>query len=826
MADNSDGSIWINVDLDDRDAEKKLRSLADKIRKLEDDTRIKTNQRDRLSARLEEVEAAYKQAINAGDDESAKRLAKEYDSVSKKIDSLNEKLQVNADKMGLLTERAEEYKKQIGDTGSEAAKGGLLQRLARWNWSKSEGGEAPEEPVSRASVALGERTKNLLTQWKRVNTYLTNAAGRLRVFSALTTKLGNIMSRVGKLAAGAFIFSQLTRGFSAMRSTMEDMLQTNTNLMMAMTRFKGAVRAMIEPIYSAVVPALTALLNLLTRVVTALGTFTATIFGKTAAEAQANAKALEEQADATEATGKAAKDASKPLASFDEINKLDTSQGGGGGGSAAAALAGTEAAGGVIGGWGEMLSGFLDKLIAKLPQLDAALQRAAENFNDFARKAAAALTFPGLADQVAVLGMGIADALNHMIATIDWGALGTALGAGFNLALMGLVSFIYGFDWLALGAAVADILNKSIEQMDWQNVGRLLWAKFKISIEFFAGLLQSLDMAALAKAASDIAIGFVDGISETLEKIDWEQLGRQTAALIANIKWGKVTAALFRALGTALAGLAQFLWGTIEDAWNSVVNWWHDVAYEDGQFTIEGLLDGIAWKMDGILQWLKTYVRDPFVNGFKKLFGINSPSTVMYEQGVFLMEGLLGGIRERWSAIQTTLTAAWSSIRDGAAAAFEQVRQKVQDAWSRMWSGVKGTLNRMLSGVESWINGIIRGINRLLKAVSSVADAVGGLLGFKAPNLSISEVRLPRLAQGAVIPPNREFLAVLGDQKQGTNIEAPLDTIVQAFRQAMGELGGSRFGQRELVLKIGEREAGRIVVDLFNQETSRVGVTL
>ena len=944
MADNSDGSIWINVDLDDRDAEKKLRSLADKIRKLEDDTRIKTNQRDRLSARLEEVEAAYKQAINAGDDESAKRLTKEYDSVSKKISTINEKLQVNEDKMELLVERAEEYKEQLN--GANAP--GLLQRLARWNWSQPEAGEAPEEPVSRASLALGERTKNLMTQWKRVNTYLSNAAGRLRVFSALTSRLGSIMSRVGKLAASAFIFTQITRGFSSLRSTMEDMLQTNTNLMMAMTRFKGAVRAMIEPIYSAVVPALTALLNLLTRVMTTLGTFTATVFGKTATEAQANAQALDEQADATEATGKAAKDASKPLASFDEINKLDTSKDSGGGGSgAAAALAGTAATGGMIGGWGEMLSGFLDKLIAKLPQLDNALQRAAESFNSFARKAAEALTFPGLADQVAVLGMGIADTLNHMIATIDWGALGTALGAGLNLALVGLVSFIYGFDWIALGAAVAESLNKAIDQIDWQNVGRLLWAKFKISIEFWAGLLQSLDMAALAKAASDIAIGFVDGISETLEKIDWEQLGRQTATLIANIKWGEVTAALFRALGTALAGLALFLWGLIEDAWNDVVDWWHDVAYEDGQFTIEGLLDGIKSVFRDIYNWLKTYVADPFVNGFKKLFGINSPSTVMHEQGVFLMEGLLGGISEtwesvkkffdeafrnlkqwcsdtwdsvkqtaseKWDGIKETLSEKWTSIKETlsdtwdkvkqntsetwdnvktttsdkwktihqnlsqtwatikqtgaetwnnirktisdswdkvkkasgekwdsikqslsdtwdetsekASEAFGAIKESISEAWSGMWDGVKGTLNSMLSGVESWINGIIRGINRLLDAVSDVAWAIGDLLGFSIPSLSISQVRLPRLAQGAVIPPNREFLAVLGDQKQGTNIEAPLDTIVQAFRQAMGELGGGRFGQRELVLKIGEREAGRIVVDLFNQETSRVGVTL
>lgn len=785
----ADGSIEFNVELDAKDAEAELRRLQKEINKLEDDTKVKQAAKDRLTQQLQEIEAAYKKAISAGDDETAKAMAKDYDSVAGKIEAINEKLDTNADKIKVAQERAAEYMRQL-ETSPELP--------------DEQGGSGAE----RAATAIGKRGGNLIAQWKRVNTYLTNAAGRLRVFSALTTRLGAIMSRVGKLAAGAFVFSQLTRGFSAMRTSMEEMLQTNTDLMMAMTRFKGAVRAMIEPIYSGVVPALTALLNLLTRVVTALGTFTATIFGKTAAEAQANAKALEEQADATEATGKAAKDASKPLASFDEINKLDTSQGGGGGGSAAAALAGTAATGGVIGDWGETFSGFLDKLIAKLPQLDDALQRAAENFNDFARKAAAALTFPGLADQVAVLGMGLADALNHMIATIDWGALGTALGAGFNLALMGLVSFIYGFDWLALGEAVAESLNRAVAQIEWQNVGRMLWAGFKIALEFLAGLLQHADMAQLAKAAGDIAIGLFDGISETLETIDWEQIGRQVADFLIHVDWVAVAEACFTVLGAAFKGAIEFLWGLILEAWDELVKWWHEDAKEDGENVVYGLLDGIESVFRGIYHWLKTYVVDPFVNGFKELFGINSPSTVMYEQGVYLMEGLLGGIRERWSAIQTTLTTAWATIRDGAAAAFEQVRQKVQDAWSRMWSGVKGTLNSMLSGVESWINGIIRGINRLLKAVSSVAGAVGGLLGFKAPNLSISEVRLPRLAQGAVIPPNREFLAVLGDQTSGRNIEAPEGLISQIVAREMAPLAGLL---RELIEV--EREGRVIAVD-------------
>jgi hypothetical protein len=49
---------------------------------------------------------------------------------------------------------------------------------------------------------------------------------------------------------------------------------------------------------------------------------------------------------------------------------------------------------------------------------------------------------------------------------------------------------------------------------------------------------------------------------------------------------------------------------------------------------------------------------------------------------------------------------------------------------------------------------------------------------------------IPALAKGAVIPPNAPFMAMLGDQKHGTNIEAPLDTIKQALAEVMAVQGG------------------------------------
>ena len=91
-----------------------------------------------------------------------------------------------------------------------------------------------------------------------------------------------------------------------------------------------------------------------------------------------------------------------------------------------------------------------------------------------------------------------------------------------------------------------------------------------------------------------------------------------------------------------------------------------------------------------------------------------------------------------------------------------------------------------------------------------------------SPYAVVREV--PALASGAVIPPNQKFLAMLGDQKNGTNIETPLATMVQAFRQALNE--GGYGGKRTVVLQVDRREFGRVTYDAYNEESQRVGVSL
>ena len=136
----------------------------------------------------------------------------------------------------------------------------------------------------------------------------------------------------------------------------------------------------------------------------------------------------------------------------------------------------------------------------------------------------------------------------------------------------------------------------------------------------------------------------------------------------------------------------------------------------------------------------------------------------------------------------------------------------------------------MIGIVESAINFFVRGINKFTSWLSDalsfdVPEWVPGIGGksFELMIPSIPEVALPRLAQGAVIPPNREFMAVLGDQKTGTNIEAPLETIVRAMQIALGSFNNP---QNEAIMVLDDEVIGKLIYKLYNAEKIRVGVTI
>ena len=133
-----------------------------------------------------------------------------------------------------------------------------------------------------------------------------------------------------------------------------------------------------------------------------------------------------------------------------------------------------------------------------------------------------------------------------------------------------------------------------------------------------------------------------------------------------------------------------------------------------------------------------------------------------------------------------------------------------------------GFINGLISGAVNGLNSLINLINGIrIKIPDWVPEIGGNVYGF---NLGmITAPQIPYLAQGAVLPANRPFLAVVGDQKHGTNVEAPLSTIQAAVAEVMGPQGTSDINftfTGDLV------QLGRVLKPVIERENRRVGGSL
>lgn len=143
-------------------------------------------------------------------------------------------------------------------------------------------------------------------------------------------RIKKFSDRVKGLVKRVFIFTMITAALRSMKDWMGKVVQSNSEASAAVARLKGALLTLAQPILSVLIPAFTALVNILTRIVSAIAGMVSLLFGKTIGQAKDAAKNMYDEAEAIEATGGAAKKASKSLASFDEINKLSNSASGGG----------------------------------------------------------------------------------------------------------------------------------------------------------------------------------------------------------------------------------------------------------------------------------------------------------------------------------------------------------------------------------------------------------------------------------------------------------------------------------------------------------------
>ena len=467
------------------------------------------------------------------------------------------------------------------------------------------------------------------------------------------------------------------------------------------------------------------------------------------------------------------------------------------------------------------------------------------------------------------LGAKLAEGFNGLVDEVDFWNLGTLLGNKMMILPQILLGFVQNLDWTLLGNQIAVGLNGMVNAIDLsviaEALGTAITGIFQAAVEFsrtfdwtqlgtniYEGIntfINTVDWAVVGQGISDFVKGILDTLITVIQGIDWAEVVEAIETTVANIDWigiaGKILEFLATAIGTIIGALAKIIGDAIAGGVEGAIQYFKDKTEECGGNVVNGIFKGIGDAVKGIANWIYEHIFKPFIEGFKNAFGIHSPSTVMAEQGRYIIEGLLqgisdfiGGIKDKFNEIKDLIIGKILEAKDGAVQKAVEMKnrflQLVDDIREKFRRGFDGLVDL----VRSPINWVIRMLNSLLNKVESaqnwIAEALSfsislpgwaqDLTGYSSFGVSVPKWSLPNipyLASGAVIPPNKEFMAVLGDQKQGNNIEAPESLIRRIVREESGRSSGNKY---EIPLKVGRRELARLVIDeakLMRVETGR-----
>ena len=301
---------------------------------------------------------------------------------------------------------------------------------------------------------------------------------------------------------------------------------------------------------------------------------------------------------------------------------------------------------------------------------------------------------------------------------------------------------------------------------------------------------------------------------------------------------------------------------------------------------IEGLAFGtILAGIVILIQSIVEFIQDPSWDNFAKILqglailltgvaiamlAVNAANPVAWIiLAIAMIVALVAVIIKNWDTVKNVLSSVGDWI-------YNHIIKPVADFFSGLWQGIKNGVNSSVQWVKDKFWSIIDFFNNLISKIvgffkslgTKVGNAIGsafitvinGVLGAvenilnfpiksinkliktinKVPGINLGTLptfKLPRLASGAVIPPRHEFAAILGDQKHGTNIEAPLETIKQANREVMQEFLGTLSNlndqEREIVLKnmtfvlqFGSSNFQKIVIDSIRLSEKELGKQL
>ena len=735
-ASHSDGSVIIRVNVNAAEADKELVRLTKKINALNE--RISDKKQDQmplveqskqLAAVLDDAKAKL-DYMKSGDtfftsssikeqEQTVASLQKEWDGVQKKVETMNASIAKDTRSIERMSNRAGELSAQIAG-------------------------------ASKSSAALAAASK-------KADEYMDR-----------------FVRRVKGLARRVFIFGLIAQGLRSVRDWFGKVIKSNDQATKAIARLKGALLTLAQPLLQVLIPAFTTFVELVTKIVTAIGRVMSQLFGTTYEQSQKAAESLYNESDALDKTGKSAKKATKSLAAFDEINRLSGSEDA----KDKDKLAPDFSSGPELSD--KKAKGILG-LITSIGALLLGLKLSDTLIGGLKTALGLAIAFQGALQFISNL-------LRAWSSGLDWSnLLGMLLGAA---ALVAGLALAFG----KVGAAIGLIITGIMEMVAGIHDADVNGWNLKNTLLTIAGLISSgLGISLLTKSWIPLIIAGILSVvlAITVATGHGKELIESLKTVVLRFKdffVGLFEGDLIAAIGglktafDGLKGVAHAVLDSFRDMTNNLLS------------LLEYVCGKIGLDISGIIQIAKNYVTN--------LFAI-------------LKDAVSGNV--------DAFVRVWQGIIEFISGTFSQ-------DWEMAWTGIKDILAGVLNGIitlfENATNLCRNNINSILDLMQELTsfklpDWLGGF-EFKGINIPrLDKIKLPRLATGAVIPPNREFLAVLGDQKQGTNIEAPAAAIEAAVARGMAQYGG---GNQTAILKIGEQELGRIIFKLNKDQTQRVGI--
>jgi len=360
------------------------------------------------------------------------------------------------------------------------------------------------------------------------------------------------------------------------------------------------------------------------------------------------------------------------------------------------------------------------------------------------------------------------------------------------------------------------------------------------------------DLTAKVEAFKQKMLDFLQPVTDALGRL-YEALKPLGETIWAGLKWAwdnilvplgewVITDAVpaFLDLLGAGAGVLDEALKALQPTWQWI---WDNLLLPAGQWTGQTIIDALKWlteKLNELSTWIKenpekfqTLVKiwgalqliahalaagiwlvNTAVGIWSVVAGIATGASTLFSIAmaavaspigliVLLIAGLILIIYlliTHWEELKTTVyqifwligywvaTMVMIPIINGFGKALDWVSEKFTNIFDGIKTFVKSVINEIIDFINGMIDGIVGGINTIIRAANTVGNIVPGYESIGA----ISAPQIPRLATGAVIPPNAQFAAILGDQKSGRNIEAPESLIRQIVRD---EINGASGGE-------------------------------